>query len=141
MNTGAERVHNDAKTHLVADGDGHRLGLGSEDELRALRVEQMELVRVAAHSSIELLNEEPADLILADLVLVGGSGGSRSGGLNGLEVGGSVHGHVGLGVEGIREAMLGSEIAVERSLGHVGHCELRGRVFGWVWVKVRTKLK
>lgn len=96
----------------------------------------MELVRVAAHSSIVLLNKEPADLILADLVLVGGSGGSRSGRLDGLEIGSGVHGHVAVSAEGLGEPMLSRVIAVERSLGHVGHCGLRGRVFGWGWVEV-----
>lgn len=143
MNTCGKRTLDDAKTHLVTNGDGNGLGLGSEDELGPLRVEQVELVRVAAHSSIVLLNKEPADLILADLILlmIGGSGRSRSGGLDGLEVGRGVHSHMSVVVEGLGESMLGRVIAVERSLGYVGHGELRGRVFGLVWENVEKKLK
>lgn len=116
-------------THLGTDGNGHRLGLSAKDKLGALGVEEVQLVGVAAHSGIVLLDEEPADLILGDLVLLlisAGSGTGRGGGLSGLEVGGGVHGSVG-GVEGIGEAMLGGIVAVDGDLGHIGHFEIERR--------------
>lgn len=112
-------------THLVANSDRNRLGLGTNDKLRPLGVEEMQLVRVTAHGGIELLNKKPANLILADLVLLlfGRSGGGRSGRLDGLKVGRIVHCRVGMS-ERLREPV--RVVAVDRSRGHVGHVELRG---------------
>lgn len=110
-------------THLGTDSNGHGRGLGAKDKLGPLGVEEVQLVRVTAHSGIVLLDKEPADLVLGDLILLlfgAGSGAGRSGGLSRLEVGRGVHGRVG-GVEGIGEAMLGSVVAVNGDLGHIGH--------------------
>lgn len=122
------------RTHLVANGDGDRLSLGAEDKLGPLRVEQVQLVRVAAHSGVELLDEEPADLILADFIflLLGGGGGGGSGGLDRLEVGRGVHDRMSV-AEGVRVPMMSSVVAIDRSLGHVRHVELKVWVFGLVW--------
>lgn len=116
--------------HLGTNGDGNRLGLGAKDQLGSARVEQVQLVRVAAHGSVVLLNEEPAHLILRDVALLLGSrgGGGRGGGLGRLEVGRSVHGGMGM-VEGLRVGVLSREVTVERSLGHVGHSDKRGSFF------------
>jgi hypothetical protein len=116
-------------THLGTDSNGHRLGLGAKDKLGALGVEEVELVGVAAHGSIVLLDKEPANLILGNLVLLlfsAGSGTGRGRGLSGLEVCGGVHGSVG-GVEGIGEAMLGGIVAVDRDLSHIGHFGIEKR--------------
>lgn len=115
-------------THLVANCDGDRLGLGTEDKLGPLGVEKVQLIGVAAHGSVVLFNEEPANLVLANLALLlfgrGRGGGGR--GLHGLEVGRIVHGRVsrivGVGVPG----RVG---AVDGSLSHVGHVELRRFVY------------
>lgn len=113
------------KTNLVANGDRDRLSLGTEDKLRPLGVEEVQLVGVAAHSSVILLDEEPANLILANLILLrfGRGGGGRSGGLDGLKVGRGIHGRVSM-VERVRVPV--RVVAVDRSLGHVGHVELNG---------------
>lgn len=109
------------RTHLGTNGDRNGLSLSTEDQLGTSRVEEMELVRVATHSSIVLLNEEPAHLILGDVALViGRSGVGRGGGLSRLEVGRSVHSGVGR-VERVVVGMLSSVVTVKRSLGHVGH--------------------
>lgn len=112
--------------YLGTNGDRNRIGLGSEDKLRTARVEQRKLLRVCAQSGIELLNEEPADLILSDLalLLLSGGGGSRGGGLGRLEVGRSVQSCVSR-VESLRVAVLGGEVSVDRSL-HVGHGAEKG---------------
>lgn len=89
----------------------------------------MQLVGVTAHSGVVLLDKEPADLILGNLVLLlisAGGGTGRGGGLSGLEVGSGVHGSVG-GVEGIGEAMLGGIVAVDGDLSHIGHFEIEWR--------------
>lgn len=89
----------------------------------------MQLVRVAAHGGVVLLDEEPAHLILANLVLLllGRGSGGRSRGLDGLEVGRVVHGSVSV-IEGIGVPV--RVRAVDGSLSHVGHVEMRGFVFG-----------
>lgn len=116
-------------THLSTDSNGDRLGLSAKDQLGPLGVEEVQLVGVAAHGGVVLLDKEPADLILGNLVLLlfsAGGGTGRGGGLSGLEVGGGVHGSVG-GVEGIGEAMLGGIVAVNGDLSHIGHFEIERR--------------
>ena len=128
-------------THLSTNGDGNRLGLGTEDQLRAARVEQVKLVGVAAHGSVELLDEIPAHLILGNIVLllVGGSDGSRGGGLRRLEAGSSVHGDRCMVVR-FRVTVLSRVVTIDRNLSHVGHgVELRGFMFGFGW-KIRSKV-
>lgn len=91
----------------------------------------MQLVGVAAHGGVILLDEVPAHLILGDLILllVGGSDSARSGGLGRLEASRSVHGNRGV-IEGVGVAM-GRVVAIDGNLGHVGHSVgLRGFVFG-----------
>lgn len=80
----------------------------------------MQLLRVATHGCVVLLNEEPANLILGDVILLFGSGGGRGGGLGRLEVGRSVHSSMSV-VEGVGVGMLDRVVAVDRSLGHIGH--------------------
>lgn len=109
------------ETHLGTNGNGNGLSLGAEDQLGSAGVEEVQLVRVAAHSGVVLLDEEPAHLILGDVALVIGWGvGGRSGGLGRLEVGRSVHSGMGV-VERVGVGMLRRVAAVQRSLGHIGH--------------------
>jgi hypothetical protein len=121
------------ETHLSTNGNGDRLSLGTEDQLGSARVEQVQLVRVAAHSGVVLLDEEPADLILGDVALVFGWGvGGRGGGLGRLEVGRSVHSSVGV-VERVGVGVLRRVAAVERSLGHIGHDDRGVLALEWWW--------
>lgn len=129
------KVHNSigSSTNLGANVDGDGLGLSANNQLRATGIEQVKLVGVAAHSSVVLLNEEPAHLVLGDVILlISGSDSGRGGRLSRLEAGGSVHGDgsviVGLGV-----AVLGRVVAIDGNLVHIGHIVgLRGfGGFGW----------
>lgn len=80
----------------------------------------MQFVRAAAHAGIVLLDEIPADFIFGDAIFLIGSGGIRGRRrVRGLEVGGGVHGS---GVVGVGVRVLRREVAVDRSLGRVGHC-------------------
>ena len=107
--------------YLGANSNWNSISLGSKDKLRAARVKERELFRVTAQCGIKLFHEEPSHLVLGDLafLLLSWGGGGRGGGLGRLEVGSSVQSHMSR-VERFRVAMLGGEVAVDRSL-HVGH--------------------
>lgn len=129
------------QAYLTANGDGNRLSLSAENQLRAAGVEQVKLVGVAAHGGVVLLDKVPAHLIFGDLILllVGGRGGCRGGGLRGLEAGSSVHSDRSM-VVGFGVTVLGRVVAIDGNLSHVGHgVGLRGFIFGFGW-KMRLKV-
>lgn len=131
----------------MTDGDGNRLGLGAKDQLRAARVEQVQLFRAAAHVGIVLLNKVPTDLILGDAVLLVRDGRiARSGGGRRLEIRRTVHGGRDVAV-GVRIGVLRREGAVDGDLSSVGHGERNWRQMsledrrnvGWSRVKLNVK--
>lgn len=75
-------------TNLLANCNWNRLSFSSEDELGLTGIKEVQLLRVATHGSVILLNKEPTDFILGNVrLLLTRSGIRRSGSLGGLKAG------------------------------------------------------
>lgn len=110
---------NDSWTYLLADGDGHLFSFCPGHKLGLAGVEEVELLRVAAEGGVVLLDKEPANFMLGDVVL-------------GLAC-------VGVGVDGSR-GVRGGEVRGRSAVrgGSMGRVVRIGRIVGWVVVKVRV---
>lgn len=113
--------------HLLTNHNRDGLGLVARDKLGPLVVEKVQLLGAAAHRSVILLDEEPAHLVLGDLIL--GFGGDRDicrcdGLYRMIVIVGSII-DSDVGDVGFSRVRVRSGIgAIDRSLSSVGHRDL-----------------
>jgi hypothetical protein len=122
------RIESSLLAHLLTNHNWNRLSFIARNKLGSLVVEKVQLLGVAAHGGVILLDEEPAYFVLGDLIL--GFGGDRDicrrdGLYRMIDVVGGIIDSGVRDVVGFRRVRVRSGVgAIDRSLGGVGHGDL-----------------